>query len=276
MKLHEAIVEILTTANRSMTTQQLADELNRTGLYEKKDGSEITAFQVHGRTKKYPQLFDRNGTVVNLEGKKSDSKFTDKLPVPQVIVEKTTTNQTFANNEVEKRLMKDDQFLSARIIDMKVPRVPGMYAIRIKNPDALPEPFKSEMLRRGNRLIYIGIATTSLHQRMLNQELRANGHGTFFRSLGAMLGYVPPYNSLNDKKNKRNYTFSSEDENRIIDWINEYLLVSWIEQSNSLEEVETGLIIKHKPLLNVAKNPYAMEALSALRKRCVEVANGRI
>jgi len=214
--------------------------------------------------------------VVSLKGKNPDSKFTDKLPVPQVIVEKTTTNQTFTNNEVEKWLMIDDQFLSAGIIDKKVPPVPGMYAIRIKNPDALPEPFKSEMLRRGNRLIYIGIATTSLHQRMLNQELRANGHGTFFRSLGAMLGYVPPYNSLNDKKNKRNYTFSNEDENRIIDWINEHLLVSWIEQSNSLEEVETGLIIKHKPLLNVAKNPYAMEALSALRKRCVEVANGRI
>jgi len=275
MKLHEAIVELLINANMSMTTKQLADELNRTGLYEKKDGSALTAFQVHGRTRNYPQLFDRNGTVVSLKGEKPDSNFTDNLLVSPVIVEKTITHQTITCNEVEKRLMKNDQFLSAGIIDKKVPRVPGLYAILIKKPDALPEPFKSEMLRRGNRLIYIGIATTSLHQRMLNQELRAHGHGTLFRSLGAMLGYVPPYNSLNGKKNRRNYTFSCEDENRIIDWINEYLLVSWIELSNSLEEVETGLIIKYRPLLNIAKNPYAMKPLSVLRKRCVDVANGK-
>jgi len=55
MTLHDAIVKLLQQTGRSMTTQQIADELNRNGWYEKKDRSEITAFQIHGRTKNYPK-----------------------------------------------------------------------------------------------------------------------------------------------------------------------------------------------------------------------------
>jgi hypothetical protein len=66
MTLHEAIVKLLQQTGHSMTTQQIADELNRNGWYEKKDRSEITAFQIHGRTKNYPKLFVRNGTTVSL------------------------------------------------------------------------------------------------------------------------------------------------------------------------------------------------------------------
>jgi len=41
-------------------------ELNRRGLYAKKDRTQITDFQVHGRTKNYPKLFRREGTTVSL------------------------------------------------------------------------------------------------------------------------------------------------------------------------------------------------------------------
>ena len=66
MTLHEAIVKLLQQKGCSMTTRQIADELNRNGWYEKKDKSKITAFQIHGRTKNYPKLFDRNGTMISL------------------------------------------------------------------------------------------------------------------------------------------------------------------------------------------------------------------
>jgi hypothetical protein len=66
MTLHEAIRVVLEDADRPMTTREIAAELNRRGLYAKKDGSEITDFQVHGRTKNYPQLFRREGTTVSL------------------------------------------------------------------------------------------------------------------------------------------------------------------------------------------------------------------
>jgi hypothetical protein len=66
MILHEAIEKLLKKSGQALTTQQIADELNANGWYKKKDGSLITAFQIHGRTKNYVQLFDRNGPSVSL------------------------------------------------------------------------------------------------------------------------------------------------------------------------------------------------------------------
>ena len=66
MTLHEAIIIILKEKGGEMSTGDIARELNKRKLYSKKDGSEITAFQVHGRTKNYPKLFTRNGSKVGL------------------------------------------------------------------------------------------------------------------------------------------------------------------------------------------------------------------
>lgn len=49
-----------------MTTQEIADELNLNKWYTKKDGSKITAFQIHGRTKNYVKIFRREGSDVYL------------------------------------------------------------------------------------------------------------------------------------------------------------------------------------------------------------------
>lgn len=66
MTLHEAIKKLLGQTGQSMTTQQIANELNENGWYQKKDGSQITAFQIHGRTKNYDHLFERDGSTVSL------------------------------------------------------------------------------------------------------------------------------------------------------------------------------------------------------------------
>jgi len=68
MTLHIAIEELLKQIGRPMTTQQIADELNKNGWYKKGDKSEITDFQIHGRTRKYQNLFSRDGTSVSLVG----------------------------------------------------------------------------------------------------------------------------------------------------------------------------------------------------------------
>jgi len=68
MTLHEAIEKLLRQNGRPMTTQQIADELNKNGWYKKKDGSKITAYQIHGRTKNYPNIFHRDGSTVSLIG----------------------------------------------------------------------------------------------------------------------------------------------------------------------------------------------------------------
>ena len=275
MTLHEAIVEVLTISGKAMTTQEIADELNKTGTYQKRNGSKIDAFQIHGRTRNYSNLFDRDKSLVSLKGEMEMPKNKSTKPAIKTNKDKSIENTNYDIESLDKTLMDKSKFRLAKDIDALVPTKPGLYCIRIKNIDALPEPFNTELENREHNIIYIGIASQSLNKRMLNQELRANGHGTFFRSLGAILGFRPPINSLAEKKNKRNYKFSTSDEEKIIDWINENLLVNWVEQSSGWETIESALIQKYKPLLNIANNPSAIHELSKLRKECVDIANGK-
>jgi GIY-YIG catalytic domain-containing protein/HB1/ASXL restriction endonuclease-like protein with HTH domain len=64
--LHDEIARILREAERPMTTAELADAVNQRALYIKRDGTAVTAFQVHGRTRNYRQLFERDGQTVKL------------------------------------------------------------------------------------------------------------------------------------------------------------------------------------------------------------------
>ena len=62
--LHEEVVDILRAARTPLTTKQLAAAVNERGRYGKRDGSPVTAFQIHGRTRNYPKLFRRDGSTV--------------------------------------------------------------------------------------------------------------------------------------------------------------------------------------------------------------------
>ena len=68
--LHAEIADILReNGNRWMTTQEIARLVARRGRYKKQDRtSNVTAFQVHGRTKNYPKLFERQGSNLRLRG----------------------------------------------------------------------------------------------------------------------------------------------------------------------------------------------------------------
>jgi hypothetical protein len=68
MTLHEAIEKLLKQTGRQMTTKEIADNLNKNKWYVKEDGSQITDFQIHGRTKNYPRYFNRDGSTVSLVG----------------------------------------------------------------------------------------------------------------------------------------------------------------------------------------------------------------
>lgn len=84
--LHAEIVEILgANDNVWMTTQQLADQVNERSRYKKKDGSAISAYQIHGRTKQYPNLFERDRSQARLLGAVRPlpySAFPEKLAAP--------------------------------------------------------------------------------------------------------------------------------------------------------------------------------------------------
>lgn len=198
--------------------------------------------------------------------------FATKIEKPTRVIKAAKVSPT-DTSQLDKILMNVKNFKSAGSIDNLVPNNSGLYCIRISDINKLPKPFNTFLADRQHNIIYIGIATESLKKRFLNQELRANGHGTFFRSIGAVLGHRPPKGSLTTKANKRNYKFTTTDEQKIIKWINNNLQVNWVEFSGDFESLETGLITKYRPLINLAKNPSALQLLSDLRKECVQIAN---
>ena len=66
MTLHDEIERILDQKGSLMNTREIAEEVNNRGNYIKKDGTPVTDYQIHGRTKNYPHLFTRKGTLVGL------------------------------------------------------------------------------------------------------------------------------------------------------------------------------------------------------------------
>lgn len=60
MTLHEALLEVLrSTGSRGMTARELADAVNASGLYVKRDGSQVDPGQIYARTHNYSTLFER-------------------------------------------------------------------------------------------------------------------------------------------------------------------------------------------------------------------------
>lgn len=152
---------------------------------------------------------------------------------------------------------------------------PGIYAIFVDNPDSLPHPFRGILQGRNTQLIYIGKASKSLSQRLGEQELRHKRAATFFRSLGAVLGYRPQAGSLKGKKNQNNYRFTKDDTQAIIDWIDQHLKVSWLEiPVETIGEFEPALLNEARPLFNDTHNPDRLKELKRLREQCRQIARG--
>ena len=153
-----------------------------------------------------------------------------------------------------------------------VPPRPGYYAIFIDDPGSLPKTFRDLLVERRTSLIYIGIATVSLFNRLIEQDLRHQSPSTFFRAIGAILGHRPVPGSLAGSKNQKNYRFSASDTAEVVRWIDNHLLVSWIEAIPALQQVEKGLISKYYPIINTKHNRHAVVELAALRRECRAIA----
>jgi chorismate mutase len=65
--LHAALAQILReNQNQWMTAAELRDEVNRRGLYRKRDGSAVEVNQISARTKNYDDLFEKSGGRIRL------------------------------------------------------------------------------------------------------------------------------------------------------------------------------------------------------------------
>ena len=152
--------------------------------------------------------------------------------------------------EAENALIKGNFVAVNTMTDYSVQDVPGLYCIKLRKGVHLP-PESGRVREDG--IIYIGQASKSLRKRLWKQELNQKGVATFFRSMGAILGYLPPKGSLYGKST-HNYKFSPEDTEAIRKWMRQSLLVNWIALGNEhMNEVEEYLIGKYRPLVNKSK-----------------------
>ena len=261
MTLHDAISQVLLQNKRPMRPSEIAEVINKTSWYTRGDGIEIKSSQISARVKNYPHLFNKENGLISL---KSKSGLTPIKAVKSVM-KKCTDNIQKDTNLLKKVLMNEKNFKKITTCEHQIPDAPGLYCIRIANPLALNKIFREVLEERNHNIVYIGIASKSLKKRFLGQELRAKGHGTFFRSLGAVLGYLPIPGSLANKANQNNYRFSPTDELKIIEWINKNLLINWVSADGGWNEVEGELLQQYKPLLNIAGNPDALKEVVALR-----------
>lgn len=270
MTLHEAIQQALLKAKKSLTAPEIAEVLNANSWYSKKDGSDIKSSQVAARVKSHSHLFSNANNLIAL---RSSEGIVAKKSTPkqkQVSVKKIVLD----DNLMMKVLINEKNFKSISECEQNIPDAPGLYAVRIKDPKALDTVFSNVLADRNHTLMYIGHASKSLRNQFFEQELRAKGHGTFFRTIGAVLGYVPEHGSLIGKSNQNNYKFSPEHEEEIILWIEEHWIFNWIATDTDLKAVEAKLIKEHRPLLNISGNPGVINNVRMLRNKCKEIAQG--
>jgi HB1, ASXL, restriction endonuclease HTH domain len=66
LTLHEAMSQVLRERGTAMTAREIAEEINRRGLYRKADGSLLDPGQVHARVHRYGHLFERRNRKIEL------------------------------------------------------------------------------------------------------------------------------------------------------------------------------------------------------------------
>ncbi|MBQ8366416.1 MAG: hypothetical protein IJX40_01620 [Alistipes sp.] len=168
--------------------------------------------------------------------------------------------------EVENRLIRGQYTSVNSLVSTSIPQRAGLYCIKLRKGVTLPTKIGKV---REDGIIYIGKGV-NLYKRLWQNELNSKGHATFFRSMGAILGYIPPKGSL---KSGNNYHFDDNDTERIIKWMRQSLTVNYIVLDDaSLSSVEKQLITKYMPLVNIQHNPNASEELRRLRSECVRHA----
>ena len=66
MKIEEAIVYVLTKRNGGLTTDQIAEVINRSGLHIRKDNQPVTSKQVYAIICRFPEIFTKEAGRIML------------------------------------------------------------------------------------------------------------------------------------------------------------------------------------------------------------------
>jgi hypothetical protein len=66
MKIEEAIVYVMVKRNGGMTTEQIAEAINRNHLHVRKDGNLVTSSQVYAVICRFPEMFTKEAGRIML------------------------------------------------------------------------------------------------------------------------------------------------------------------------------------------------------------------
>lgn len=245
----------------------IRDKMRKIGFY----GSDFGIYDCHVSDL---EGLIRSGRIKVIGGKPVSAKAPSATPLPAVPTKAAkpaacATAPVKGLAAAEKRLIQGDFISVGALSGEMVPKVPGLYCIKLSKEAKLPVeygPFRED------GVVYIGKAD-NLHERLWKEELNHQHPATFFRGIGAVLGYLPPKGSLIGYANQNNYEFSAEDTDAVIKWMHRYLAVNWIQlEPSQIVDTEKELIQMYQPMMNTTHNPKKNKALAAARKRCREYA----
>jgi hypothetical protein len=74
LTLHEAMAQVLESqGGAEMSAREIAEKVDRLGLYRKRDGTAVDSAQVHARARNYSNLFDRTSAGISIKHKYTTS-----------------------------------------------------------------------------------------------------------------------------------------------------------------------------------------------------------
>lgn len=197
----------------------------------------------------------------------SESDFNQNLYKPSEVKIKPKTDSTELQTIKVTDPFENGIFSHIDHLDSRTLNATGIYCFRLKSDSKLPEKYQRILDKKQNRIIYIGKAEGQSLANRLSQEFYHTSPGTFFRSIGAVLQFLPIPQHLKNKSNQKNYKFSPIDTEEIINWLKNNVEISIANHSKDFT-IENTLIKKYKPILNHTHNPEKCEELINDRKKC--------
>ncbi len=268
----------------SMTPPEANKVLDEAGLLKDRNERSGNYLRKILRSKQIPHAYQDGSGKWHIPHSSKGSANTKSIaaknkPTDSVKKVVCATSDTRAANVDE--LMDEKHFRRVKdLSESDIPISSGLYVIMIDDVDVLPNEVSSELKDRNHNILYIGQASTqsSIRKRLWDEELHLKNNATFFRSMGALLGYRPERGSLKENQNgerkSRNYKFGKYDKEQIIHWLEEHILVNYVECNIGIDDMEAFLIRKYKPVINISKNPFKLAYIQNLRDECVAIAYG--
>lgn len=253
--LHSEIEAILSETDQEwLTTQEIADLVNARGRYHKGDGSAVTAFQIHGRTRNYPHLFDREGSRVRLQRGDHGSR-----PASRSTTSPLSPRPPVANPPRSALVSDAIAALAAPSVSVKeagvaAPQRPGLYSIGATADGLAGLRFDTQ-----TTVLYVGKAERSLESRDLRQHFSdgQTGRSTLRRSVGALLAedlslVAMPRNPTSPGAYDR-YAFEPSSDRMLTEWMSKHLrLAFWAAPPGCiLRPIEIAAIQHFAPPLNL-------------------------